>query len=204
MPAKPLLKPPPVNPLLLDFPEEFGSERLLIRAPRAGDGAELNAAVCESLPELKPWMPWAQSAPSVEESEEVCRRARVKFLAREDLMLQLRLKESGTVIGGSGLHRMDWNVPKFEIGYWLRTSFCGQGLMTEAVAAIARFAFDELNAQRVEIRCDSRNERSARVALRAGFALEATLRHDSRDVEGALRDTRIYARLRNETASDER
>ncbi len=76
--------------------------------------------------------------------------------------------------------------------------------MTEAVAAIARFAFEELNAQRVEIRCDNRNERSARVALRAGFALEGTLRHDSRDVEGALRDTQIYARLRDEATNDER
>lgn len=187
-----------MNPLLLDFPEEFESERLLFRGPRAGDGAELNAAVCESLDELKPWMPWAQSAPSVEESEDVCRRSRVKFLAREDLMLQLRLKENGTVIGGSGLHRMDWNVPKFEIGYWLRTSFCGQGYMTEAVEAIARFALETLNAQRVEIRCDSRNERSARVALRAGFTLEGTLRHDSRDVGGALRDTQIYATVRDE------
>ncbi len=91
-----------MNPLLLDFPEEFESERLLIRGPRAGDGSELNAAVCESLEELKPWMPWAQSAPSVEESEEVCRNARIKFLAREDLMLQLRLKKTARSSAAAG------------------------------------------------------------------------------------------------------
>ncbi len=184
-----------MNPLLLDFPDEIRSERLLIRAPRAGDGALLNASIRESLDELKPWMPWAQTAPTIEESEEVCRRAHVKFLAREDLMLLLFSPDMSTHVGGSGLHRIDWDVPRFEIGYWLRTSQCGRGLMTEAVAAIANFAFQTLSAQRVEIRCDDRNDRSARVAERCGFTLESIRRRHSRDHKGDLRDARLYVRL---------
>jgi RimJ/RimL family protein N-acetyltransferase len=185
-----------MNPLALEFPEEFCSERLRIRAYREGDGAALNAGVLESLAELRPWMPWAQAAPTVEESEAVCRAARLRFLAREDLTLGLFLLCDGAFVGGSGLHRIDWGVPRFEIGFWLRTSLCGRGLATEAVRAIAGFAFGTLRAERVEIRCDSRNARSAAVALRAGFAHEATLHHDSRGTDGALRDTQIYVRLR--------
>ena len=54
-------------------------------------------------------------------------------------------------------------------------------------AAVAGFAFIHLRANRVEIRCDTRNLASARVASRAGFALEATLHHDCRDTAGTAR-----------------
>jgi hypothetical protein len=47
-------------PILRDFPESFETERLLIRCPMPGDGAEVYAAVSESLDELRPWMPWAR------------------------------------------------------------------------------------------------------------------------------------------------
>lgn len=69
----------PIDPLLLDFPESFESERLLIRAPLWGDGAAVNEAVRESVEELRPWMPWAQTVPTIEESELSIRRARVHF-----------------------------------------------------------------------------------------------------------------------------
>ena len=188
------------KPLLLDFPDYFETERLLIRCPQPGDGAALNAAVIESLEELRPWMPWAQNEPSIEDSEEVCRRARAKWLSREDLMLFLFLK-NGTFIGGSGLHRIDWEVPKFEIGYWLRTSQHGKGLMTEAVRGITRFAFEQLNAERVEIRCDERNEKSHGVMERAGFIREGCLRNFVREHGGELRNALIYALLRDEFVS---
>ena len=186
------------NPLLRDFPEEFETERLLIRAPRAGDGGELAIAVRESWTELSAWMRWASGSPGDEAFyEEHVRESRARFLLRQDLGLMLYLKGSSTLVGRSGLHRINWHVPRFEIGYWVRTSYSGQGYITEAVIGIAAFAFDVLGARRVEIRCDSLNERSAAVARRAGFAHEATLHNDDRHhLTGALRDTLVFARTR--------
>ena len=184
-----------MNPALLDFPESFDTERLTIRAPRLGDGAELNAAIRDSLAELKPWMPWAQALPSVEDSEVNIRKAVALFLTREDLRLLLFLKGTGTLVGSSGLHRIDWTVPRFEIGYWGRTPYAGRGLITEAVGGITAFAREKLGAHRVEIRLADANVRSWRVAERAGFGLEAVLRHDRRLPDGRLDYTRIYAKI---------
>ena len=184
-----------MNAILLDFPDHFETPRLFIRAPRAGDGAQLNAAVHESWEQLQLWLPWAKILPSVEDSEADIRQAAARWIERSDLRLMLFSKESAELVGGSGLHRIDWDVPRFEIGYWQRTRFCGQGLMTEAVKGIASFAFETLGAMRVEIRCDSGNVASRRVAERAGFTLEATLHSNSRDNQGRLSDTLIFARF---------
>ncbi len=188
-----------MNPLLLDFPDSFETERLVIRAPRPGDAAEMYPALVESVERLKPWMPWADPLPTLEEEETNVRQGAARFLMREELWLLLFLKNEGTFVGGSGLHRIDWGVPRFEIGYWVRTRFEGQGYILEAVNGITHFAFDVLGARRIEIRVDDRNEWSWRVAERAGYTLEGILRNDCRDVAGQLRDTRLYAKIRMDT-----
>jgi RimJ/RimL family protein N-acetyltransferase len=187
------------NPILLDFPDQLETERLIIRAPRAGDGAAVQAAVLESINELRPWMPWAHPAPTVEEAEASIREAAARYLKREDFRFNLHRKSDGLFVGGSGLHRIDWAVPRFEIGYWVRTSLQGHGYITEAVLGITDFAFNVLGANRMEIRCDARNERSAAVARRAGYQLDACLRNNGRGVNGELCDTLIFSKLPDST-----
>lgn len=184
------------EPILRDVPDRFESERLLIRAPRPGDGTEVHAAIAESLAELRPWMPWAHLEQSVDDVEANVRQSIADFVARHDLRLHLYLRESEAFVGSSGLHRIDWSVPRFEIGYWVRTSQAGRGFATEATRRIAEFAFDDLGAERVEIWCDAANERSAAVARRAGFTFEARLARNRRDASGALTDSLCFARLR--------
>ena len=90
---------------------------------------------------------------------------------------------------------MDWSVPRFEIGYWIRPEAAGQGHVSEAVGLLAALAFDRLAARRVEIRCDSRNLKSRAVAERCGFVLEGVLRCDSLGVDDSVRDTAVYSRI---------
>jgi len=186
-----------LNPILRDIPESFETARLLVRAPRPGDGAEVNAAVRESIAELRPWMDWAaqEPLPTVEETEALSRHGHARFLSREALDFNAYLKETGALVAKLGVPRLDWSVPKFEIGYWICTRFAGQGLMTEAVAGLVAFGFDVLGARRIEIRCDPRNVRSAAVAARLGFTLEGVLRNEQRAPDGSLRDTAVYARV---------
>ena len=189
-----------MEPILIDVPERIESERLVLRAPRPGDGPLVNAAIGASHAELAPWMPWAATAPSVDESEAHCRRQQARFLLREDFVFLMLFRDGnggdGELVGATGLHRIDWTLHKFEIGYWRRTGCEGRGFVTEAVRAMARLAFDTLNARRVEIRMDDNNVSSWRVAERAGFTLEALLRFDSATPSGEPRSTRIYARVR--------
>lgn len=185
-----------MKPILREFPYSFDTDRLTIRGPLPGDGAPLREAVLESQESLKEWMPWAVSVATEEAYEIRVREGQLKFLAREDLWMMLLLRNSGTIVGGTGLHRVDWSVPKFEIGYWVRSRFSGKGYITEAVLGLSEFAFKALGAKRIEIRCDQNNSRSAAVAKRANFDLEAIIRNDDRHhLTGSLRNTLLFSRV---------
>jgi len=185
-----------MNPILREIPYQFETERLLIRGSLPGDGEVVRTAVIESQPELKPWMPWAVTVASAEEYEVRVREGQVKYLAREDFWLLLFSQGTDTLIGCSGLHNANWAVPSFEIGYWLHSRHTGQGYMTEAVLGICDFAFTRLGANRLFIRCDSENKRSAAVARRCGFTFEGTHRHDSRDhLTNELASTHYFSKL---------
>lgn len=189
----------PGDPILLNVPRELVGERLLLTAPQMGLGAEMAVAISQSLDHLKPWMPWAQDAPTAESAEAVVRRMHADFVTRRDLCFHVFAPAGdgrrGRLLGGTGLHRIDWAVRKFEIGYWLRPEVQGQGLASECVRLLSRMAFDTLQARRVEIRCDTRNTRSRAVAERCGFELEGVLRRESLGVDGEPRDTAVYARI---------
>ncbi len=185
-----------MNPLLLDLPDTLETERLILRCARPGDGSAVFAAVQDTLDDLRAWpasLPWAQFEPSLDAFEAFCRTSHADYLLRKNLQLLMFLKENNVYIGGNGLHSIDWSVPKFEIGYWCRRQYQGQGLVTEAVRAVTAFAFDTLGAQRVVSLSDARNQPSRAVAERAGYALEGVLKNDRRTPHGLLCDTCVYA-----------
>ncbi len=182
--------------LLVDLPMPIETDRLTIRPPQPGDGAAFNAAVLDSLDGIRTWLGYyLDGAPTVGDSEALMRQKHADFILRKDLMLLAFLKGTDTIVASSGLHP-HWKVPMFEIGYWGRTTYARHGYVTETVCAVRDYAFQQLHAERVFIRCDTDNEASAAVARRAGFPLEAVLHRDGRKPTGRLRDTYIFAQLR--------
>ena len=193
-----MASPEPVRrivPAALAVPERIEGERVVLRAYEGADAAALREAVEESREHLRPWMPFWNAHRTLEESIEFCAESRAAFTTRDHLFYAMRRREDGRYLGGPGLRGIRWDVPRLEIGYWIRASEEGKGYVTEAVRLLARAAFEVLGANRLEIRCDPRNVRSVRVAERAGFPLECTMRSEARANDGSLRDTRVYAML---------
>ncbi|MBB16208.1 GNAT family N-acetyltransferase [Candidatus Poribacteria bacterium] len=186
-----------MDPALIEFPSSLESERLTIRSPRPCDGEELHRAICETFDDLNVWLPWAKELPDEIKIKKFLQSKRVAFLGRQDLVFLLFLKGTETLVGSSGLHPKDWKIPKFEIGYWCRKKFQNQGYITESTVAISEFGFHRLNAERIEICCDSENVRSQKIPRKLGFCLEATLKNDIRSNSGELRDRLIFSKIRS-------
>jgi RimJ/RimL family protein N-acetyltransferase len=126
------------------------------------------------------------------------RQLQARWLLREELTVGIFDRQSGRLLGGSGLARMDWTIRRFEIGYWVRDSAVGQGYATEATQVLTRFAFEQLQARRVEIRMDPRNARSRAVPERLGFTFEGCLRNAFRGVDDQAQDTLVYSLVPDE------
>jgi RimJ/RimL family protein N-acetyltransferase len=188
------------NPLLLDLPDELRGERVVVRPYIESDAAELWSAVDESRQHIATWLPWVDSYAAPADAIGHIRRFRARWLLREDLVAGIFERDTPRLLGGSGLHRIDWSIRRFEIGYWLRASAVGHGYVTEAVRLLTRFAFDQLNANRVEIRMDTRNVRSRAIPERLKFVHEGCYRQAMPDVQGQPRDVDVFALIRDDYA----
>jgi RimJ/RimL family protein N-acetyltransferase len=157
-------------------PYRVVTERLVIRCWDPGDAPLLKDAIDTSLDHLRAWMPWAHDDPQpLAEKVGLLRRFRGRFDLGEDFVYGLFDRAEREVVGGSGLHTRV-GEGALEVGYWIRASRVGQGLATEATAALTRVAFAVAGVDRVEIRIDPANAVSLTVPRKLGFVEEATLR----------------------------
>jgi RimJ/RimL family protein N-acetyltransferase len=187
-----------IDPLRLDIPESFETERLRLRPFRESDAPQLHEAMVESIEALREnlwFLPWVAEPPTLQAAQARCRKAQANFLLRADLPYLVFARDSGRLVASAGLHRTDWSLPRTEVGYWVRSSEAGRGYVTEAVNALVDWALAGLGAQRVELITDELNTASRAVAERCGFRLEGLLHHMQRSPDGRLRNACIYARL---------
>jgi RimJ/RimL family protein N-acetyltransferase len=173
------------------------TERVVVRCWEPNDAPLLKEAVDSSLVELRPWLPWALNEPqTVEEKVQLLRRFRAQFDLGEDFVYGLFSRDESEVVGGSGFHRRV-GEGAFEIGYWIRSSRAGQGLATEATAALTRIGFEVCEVDRIEIHCEPENERSLRIPRKLGYAEEARLRRRLYPAGGEPRDVVVFSLFRD-------
>src|SRR6266496_4858417 len=162
---------------LLPLFEVLRGERVMVRPYRESDAQALFEAIAESRDHLRPWLPFADEHQTVDESRHWIIKQSANWILRDDLVLSIWEQATGRYLGGTGLHPHDWEIGYFEIGYWIRVSAEGHGYITESVRLLTDYAFDNLKANRIEIRCDELNTRSAAIPKRLGFVLEGRLRN---------------------------
>jgi ribosomal-protein-alanine N-acetyltransferase len=85
------------------------------------------------------------------------------------------------------------------LGYWVGKPFARQGVMSDAIRCVLRFAFDNLHLHRVEAACLPRNEPSRGVLGKAGFRQEGYAPKYLR-INGEWEDHLLFAIVEDEMA----
>ena len=183
---------------LIPLFDELRGERVVVRPYRESDAQALQEAVAESRDHLRPWMPFADAHQTLEESQDWIIHQIARWLTREGMNMAMWDAVTQRYLGGIGLHVHDWDIGYFEIGYWLRVSAQGHGYVTEAVQLLTDYAFNTLKANRVEIRCDEQNMRSAAIPRRLGYIEEGLLRNETTTPGGELRNTLVFSLVAGE------
>ena len=101
-------------------------------------------------------------------------------MAGPELLAQISLRHIDLIEGHAG------------ISYAVLPAARGRRLASRAVESVTRWAFDVLGLHRAEILHATLNERSCRVAERAGFAYEGTLRSQAKHADG-WHDMHVHA-----------
>jgi ribosomal-protein-serine acetyltransferase len=185
-----------MNPLLINVTNTFTTQNLICRWPQEWDGGLIYNAIVNSKPALKPWMRWAQGAYSYDDARIFAINSLVKCLKREVMTYLIFDRKNTTfqeLVGVIDLHEIDWQVGRFEFGYWLNTRCAGKGYMTEASRQLIEIYRTAHQAKRFEIYCDATNAKSRGVAERLGFKLDAILLKQSPNVQGEPQDTCLYS-----------
>ena len=181
-------------------PEQRVAEGFVLRCYRPGDGPKLCSAATASYEHLKTFMDWARPDQTEEESEQLARRFRAKWLLAEDFVIGIWAPDDAELLGGCGFHLREGGLEQrnAEIGMWIAASRAGQGLGTRALVELIDWGFAQWPWLRLTWRCDTTNLASIRLAEKAGMRLEGTLKSHMVDHHGERRDTACHAILKQD------
>jgi RimJ/RimL family protein N-acetyltransferase len=169
-------------------PEEIALPGLILRRWHPAWAEPLQAAVDASLPELRPFMPWATDDHGIEQGREYIGRSVAEWDRHENFNYAVFAVNDGVVdvvdgqeaedlIGSCGLMtRMGEGV--LEIGYWIHSAHTGRGHATAIAQALADAALALPGIERAAIKHDPANAASGRVAEKAGFSHVGEVAHE--------------------------
>jgi ribosomal-protein-serine acetyltransferase len=176
-----------------------------------GDGAELRilearhaeeflAFIAANRAYLGQYLGWALDIQTAEDARAFIQRGLTRFA--EDGLPWVGIWQDGEMAGGLLFFPLERRARATEIGYWLGERSAGRGLMARAAHAMLRFAFEEMNVNRVGLQAEVGNQRSRAVAERLGFTLEGVRRQAWIGADSALVDMASYALLASEWQVD--
>jgi len=108
-------------------------------------------------------------------------------------------KNTGLVAGSSSMGNISYYDKRLEIGWsWLGTRFRGTGINRHAKYSMMKYAFDELNFERVEFKTDVENARARKGLQNVGGMEEGILRSHMQMWNNRRRTSIYYSVLKNE------
>lgn len=146
-----------------------------LRPFRLEDSTQLYQAVRESLSELKPWMSWAHDTYSHQDADDFIRITRARWEEKTLYAFAITDAQTGEVLGGCSLSHKNPVYHYCNLGYWVRTSRCHEGLAGRAAKLVAHLGFEQAGVIRAEIVVAVGNEKSVRVAEKMGAHYEGLL-----------------------------
>ncbi len=169
--------------------------KIILRKFKIEDADQVYENVRE--PSHRPWAYTIKDPYSLKDAADWIEKTHKDFATREAFQFAIVLKDTGEVIGGAGLHSINWNNRKAEVGYLIRKQDRGKGYATEVAKLLLNHAFKDLQLNKIGARMFAENEASRKILEKCGFTLEGTFRKE-RFKDGIYYDELRYGLLYSE------
>lgn len=166
--------------------------KVLLRTCRMEDALEHCNAIHESITELMKWTAWANNDYSVEDSQIWLKACITMWEKGAEYNFVIVNPETNKLIGWCGLNRIDYQNMVANLGYWVRKKYCNNGVASSAALLLARFGFEKLYFNRIEIVAATGNIASRRVAEKTGATREGIMRNVM-SVHGRILDGVLFS-----------
>jgi len=183
IPSRPAMKKAPIE-----------TTRLLLYPIDSSDGADLWQAVDGSRWHLDRWLPWVPFNNTPEASQRYAEACAADWDAGRAVRFAIRDRQTRELLGVVGLDSCVHLHRSCELGYWLKLTATGRGLMTEAAQACVEYAFQRMSVHRVRCAAATDNYASLRVISRLGFRFEGVAR-EAEFVASRWLDHAVFAKL---------
>jgi [ribosomal protein S5]-alanine N-acetyltransferase len=145
---------------------------IMLRAWERRDAPAVTAA-CQD-PEIPRWTVVPHNY-TERHARDFIRSSGADRVAGRELAMAI-VDEEDRLLGALGMSNFDWSDLKAEIGYWMVPEARRRGVGARATRMLAEWAVTTLGIERLELLANPENEASQRLAERAGFTREGTLR----------------------------
>lgn len=169
--------------VLINPATQIETERLIIRKFEKSDGKDLFDLLERNNNRtlLKDHVDEATDVKSLEDAKLRVSKLSADWEDRSRFVMGIWLKKTREFIGNIWIEPKKWEVPSFEIGYYLDQGYTGKGLASEAVKRSIEFIFEELKAHKVILITRDTNERSYKLAERLKFVKEGHFRESNKE-----------------------
>jgi ribosomal-protein-serine acetyltransferase len=151
--------------------------KILLRPYTMSDTERLYQAIRESIKEVGAWLSFAHDGYAIKETRDWLKKRNDEWRKGEAYDFSIFDAKDGSLIGGCGLNQVSQLSRSANLGYWVRTSYIGQGIAPAATRLLAKWGFDVLKLNRIEVLVAVGNEKSLRAASKAGAKREGVLRN---------------------------
>lgn len=152
----------------------------------AEDNFEL---ICKNRNYLKQWLTWVDRMQTIDDFKHFISSSILKNKQGTDYGFVI--KHNQTIIGRIGIHFIDSQNKTGMLGYWIDADFQGKGIITKVCKTLIQFSFTEINLNRIEIKCATKNLKSKAIPIKLNFTQEGILR-EAEFLNGNINDLYLY------------
>ncbi len=161
--------------------------RLSLLTPNKAE--ELYNLVDKNREYLKKWMIWPPETKSPDDTKSFIKGALVGLSEMNEMACGIEYE--GSLVGVITFNKIDSNLKKVVIGYWISEEYQGKGIITKSCFALINYAFSTLHMEKIEINVATKNVPSQKICEGLGFILEGVITN-SENLHGNIVDHNIY------------
>jgi ribosomal-protein-serine acetyltransferase len=176
------------------------NENISLKQIELSDAADIFHTIDTQREYLSEWLPFVPMTLDVSDTENFISSIYSGPEESRELVFVIHFQKQ--FAGLIGFKNTDSLNQKTEIGYWLSESFQKKGIITESLRTLINYAFEELEMNRIEIRCAVGNIASKNIPQRLGFQLEGIEREGELLSNKTFTDLERYSLLRNDEKSE--